>query len=164
MVTELPTLWGMLSFFIFRSESSGTDTWSLDVFPGRVNPLPWSGPKMAITILSGLPLEKLVTAITTSDIKSLSSIKGLGKKTAERIVLELGNKLGNVGSLETLLTASESAPINLVTVLSKEIDEASDVLVQAGLQKSQAVEIAKRNFVQGMTSEELVVACFRNLK
>ncbi len=122
------------------------------------------GPKMAITILSGLPLEKLVTAITTSDIKSLSSIKGLGKKTAERIVLELGNKLGNVGSLETLLTASESAPINLVTVLSKEIDEASDVLVQAGLQKSQAVEIAKRNFVQGMTSEELVVACFRNLK
>ena len=52
------------------------------------------GPKMAATILSGLPIDDIIKAIINSDIKTLSSIKGLGKKTAERIALELSSKLG----------------------------------------------------------------------
>ena len=62
------------------------------------------GPKMAITILSGLPLDDLIRAVVNSDIKLLSSIKGLGKKTAERVVLELNGKLGGKDALESLLS------------------------------------------------------------
>ncbi len=47
------------------------------------------GPKMALQVLSGMDLNALIIAIASEDIKTLSKIKGLGKKTAERIVLEL---------------------------------------------------------------------------
>lgn len=47
------------------------------------------GPKMGILILSSMPLKDLAYIIASSDVKSLSAVKGLGKKTAERIILEL---------------------------------------------------------------------------
>jgi holliday junction DNA helicase RuvA len=51
------------------------------------------GPKLAVTILSGGSVEDLVTAIKRSDLVRLTAIPGVGKKTAERIVLELKDKL-----------------------------------------------------------------------
>ena len=51
------------------------------------------GPKLAVTILSGGSVEDLVTAIKRSDLARLTAIPGVGKKTAERIVLELKDKL-----------------------------------------------------------------------
>lgn len=51
------------------------------------------GPKLAVTILSGGSVEDLVTAIKRGDLARLTSIPGVGKKTAERIVLELKDKL-----------------------------------------------------------------------
>jgi len=56
------------------------------------------GPKLAITVLSGLPAEKLVAAIRGSDHATLTRIPGIGKKTAERVVLELKDKLDEMGS------------------------------------------------------------------
>ncbi len=52
------------------------------------------GPKMGISILSGMDINSLVVAIASSDVKRLSAVKGLGKKTAERIILELREKVG----------------------------------------------------------------------
>jgi holliday junction DNA helicase RuvA len=51
------------------------------------------GPKLAITVLSGIDTDRLVTAIRASDHASLTRIPGVGKKTAERVVLELKDKL-----------------------------------------------------------------------
>lgn len=51
------------------------------------------GPKLGLTILSGMPAPALMEAIVTQDIKALSTISGIGKKTAERMVLELKDKL-----------------------------------------------------------------------
>jgi Holliday junction DNA helicase RuvA len=51
------------------------------------------GPRLALAVLSGLPPNELVTAITRSDLGQLTRIPGIGKKTAERIVLELKDKL-----------------------------------------------------------------------
>ena len=55
------------------------------------------GPKMGITILSNMEIGDLAIKIATSDVKGLSKIKGLGKKTAERIILELRE---NISSLD----------------------------------------------------------------
>ncbi len=54
------------------------------------------GPKMALAILSGMPFEMLVRAIAEEDIRSLTKIPGMGKKTAERVVLELKKKVSEM--------------------------------------------------------------------
>jgi len=119
------------------------------------------GPKMAITILSGLQIDELIKAIVSGDVKLLSSIKGLGKKTSERIVLELNSKLGGESSLENLISndlISSGTP-----ALSREMEEAYDVLVNMGVQKASATESVKNNYKSGMTSEQLVLECLKNL-
>jgi len=55
------------------------------------------GPKLAITVLSGMQAEKMVAAIRGNDIATLTRIPGIGKKTAERMVLELRDKLESFG-------------------------------------------------------------------
>ena len=119
------------------------------------------GPKMAVTILSGLPIDEIIKAIISGDVKLLSSIKGLGKKTTERIVLELNNKLGGETALESLISSTDIS--TGTPALSKEMQEAYDVLVGMGVQKNTATESVKNNYAQGMTSEELLVVCLKNL-
>ncbi len=55
------------------------------------------GPKLGITILSGMPVDELVAAIRQSNLARLTSIPGIGKKTAERLVVELRDKLAKLG-------------------------------------------------------------------
>src|SRR5581483_9179214 len=56
------------------------------------------GPKLAITILSGMPAEEMTGAIRSNDVVRLTNIPGIGRKTAERMVLELRDKLPPVGA------------------------------------------------------------------
>jgi Holliday junction DNA helicase RuvA len=56
------------------------------------------GPKLAITVLSGIASDRLVTAIRAADHASLTRVPGIGKKTAERIVLELKDKLDDLAT------------------------------------------------------------------
>jgi Holliday junction DNA helicase RuvA len=121
------------------------------------------GPKMAITILSGLPINDIIGAILSSDIKLLSSIKGLGKKTAERVILELSSKLGVDGALENLVSTDISVGLAKEPI-KKEIEEASEVLISTGVQKIVAVDLAKSLYRDGMSSEQLVLECFKNMK
>ena len=56
------------------------------------------GPKLAITVLSGIAADRLVTAIRSQDHATLTRIPGIGKKTAERVVLELKDKLDDLAT------------------------------------------------------------------
>ena len=58
------------------------------------------GPKLAISVLSGLPVRELKNALINGDIKRISSISGIGKKTAERIVVELRDKFSQGEQLD----------------------------------------------------------------
>ena len=60
------------------------------------------GPKLALAALGALPLEDLLQAIRARDIKTLTRIPGVGKKTAEKICFELSEKLGGLGGLDGL--------------------------------------------------------------
>jgi Holliday junction DNA helicase RuvA len=79
------------------------------------------GPKLAITILSGMAADEMVNAIRRNDIARLTRIPGIGKKTAERMVLELRDKLppekaGEIAAIPTLSAVEEdvlSALMNL---------------------------------------------------
>jgi holliday junction DNA helicase RuvA len=79
------------------------------------------GPKVALAVLSGSPASELRKAIALGDHARFQAIPGIGKKTAERIVLELREKLGSV--VDTGLSAVSDAPSHLV---------ARDALVELG--------------------------------
>ena len=66
------------------------------------------GPRLALNVLSGMDVASFKLAVGTGDVKRLSSINGIGKKTAERMVLELKDKVGSVDS--DLPTALGQAP------------------------------------------------------
>lgn len=67
---------------------------SRDLFRLLINRVSGVGPKVAMSVLSGMTSDDFKRAVVSGDIASISKIKGLGKKTAERIVLELGDKVG----------------------------------------------------------------------
>lgn len=67
---------------------------SRDLFRLLINRVSGVGPKVAMSVLSGMTSDDFKRAVVSGDITSISKIKGLGKKTAERIVLELGDKVG----------------------------------------------------------------------
>jgi holliday junction DNA helicase RuvA len=68
------------------------------------------GPKLAITVLSGLPVSELVTAIRNGDVARLVRIPGVGKKTAERVVLELKDKVAAVDAAGKVAPAAAAGP------------------------------------------------------
>ncbi len=70
------------------------------------------GPKLAVTVLSGLSLRELVAAIAKRDVKRLSSISGIGRKTAERIVVELADKI-TAGEAMQAVAGGEAAPADV---------------------------------------------------
>jgi Holliday junction DNA helicase RuvA len=67
------------------------------------------GPKLAITILSGMVADEMVSAIRGNDVARLTRIPGIGKKTAERMVLELRDKLPATSAAETVAAPARSA-------------------------------------------------------
>jgi Holliday junction DNA helicase RuvA len=68
------------------------------------------GPKLAITVLSGLPTADLIGAIRSGDVARLVRIPGVGKKTAERIILELKEKLPGVEGAELAPSVPQVVP------------------------------------------------------
>jgi len=81
-----------------------------DLFRLLVNNVSGIGPKLALAVLSGMSVNNFKAAVVTSDIASLSKISGLGKKTAERIVLELKDKLGVAAAWEAASTMHAPTP------------------------------------------------------
>ena len=114
------------------------------------------GPKMGITVLAGMRIADLATAIATSDVKTLSKIKGLGKKTAERIILELRESV----SKEELKTSAKETAVPFAT------DDEDAVIALMGLgftgmQARNAVLSAKG--LGAKTIEEVIAFALRSL-
>lgn len=115
------------------------------------------GPKMAISILSGLSLSDLVMAIINQDHKLLSKIKGLGKKTAERICLELKDKLSITG--ENIENASFGGDYN-----EDAVQMATDTLISLGINKNDAYMLARANATAESTAEEIISKSLRGYR
>jgi Holliday junction DNA helicase RuvA len=76
-----------------------------DLFRLLIDRVSGIGPKMALSVLSGMPVSDFKDAVIQNDVTALSRTKGLGKKTAERIVLELKDKVGVVDAWQAAQTA-----------------------------------------------------------
>jgi Holliday junction DNA helicase RuvA len=75
------------------------------------------GPKLAVSVLSGIEAEELVAALRASDLARLTRIPGVGKKTAERLVLELKDKLQDLPSAAAPPAAPSAAADDIVSAL-----------------------------------------------
>lgn len=73
-----------------------------DLFRMLIQNVSGIGPKIALNVLSGMSVAGLRGAVATGDVKALSQINGIGKKTAERIVVELKDKIGAAGAWEAM--------------------------------------------------------------
>src|SRR5437764_1994353 len=81
-----------------------------DLFRLLVNNVSGIGPKLALAVLSGMSVTSFKAAVVNSDVAAISKISGLGKKTAERIVLELKDKLGVAAAWEAASAAHAPTP------------------------------------------------------
>jgi len=81
-----------------------------DLFRLLVNNVSGIGPKLALAVLSGMSVTHFKSAVVNSDVVALSKISGLGKKTAERIVLELKDKVGVAAAWEAASAAHAPTP------------------------------------------------------
>ncbi|CAN5402212.1 Holliday junction branch migration protein RuvA [soil metagenome] len=92
------------------------------------------GPKSGIAMLSGMSSDEIITAIRSNDLARLKSIPGVGLKTAERLVIELRDK---VGEMPTAGAALDSAPSS-VRPADSVFDDALSALINLGYQKNAA--------------------------
>ena len=95
------------------------------------------GPKLALVVLSGLPLPELVGAIAAQNVARLSTIPGVGKKLAERLGVELKDKVSGI------LSSSSSTAFGVPAALGGFLDDAVGALVNLGYRKPQAEAAVK---------------------
>jgi Holliday junction DNA helicase RuvA len=109
------------------------------------------GPKIAVSALSGLSVRELKTALIESDVKRLSSISGIGKKTAERIIVELRDKFSAGEALETL-SGADDQPVGDVR-----LRDAALALISLGYKQDDARKMVKALKIEASTSVEDIV-------
>jgi Holliday junction DNA helicase RuvA len=124
-----------------------------DLFRLLVNHVSGIGPKLALAVLSGMSVSTFKTAVVNADIATLARISGLGKKTAERIILELKDKLGVVAAWEA------ASAVHAPTAEQSQANEAVLAFIALGYKQVDAhktvreVQVREQNI---RTAEELV--------
>ncbi len=109
------------------------------------------GPKMGITALSQMSAGDIATAIATNDVKRLSAVKGMGKKTAERIILELREKVSAVAAQSI---AGEAVP---AVQISASDEDAVVALMTLGFTRSESVKAISRARANGAKEIEDII-------
>ena len=131
-----------------------------DFFRMMIENVTGVGPKMALTIMSKLSLPSLEGAIRAGDIATLAKCPGIGKKTAERLVIELRSKVGATGSSESPLSASaQSGDSSSTPAPDNKIRDAVLALTALGYKAPEADEAIRRaQLVLGpkATTEQLI--------
>jgi Holliday junction DNA helicase RuvA len=130
-----------------------------DLFRLLVNNVSGIGPKLALAVLSGMSVNNFKTAVVNSDIALLSKISGLGKKTAERIVLELKDKLGVAAAWEA--ASATHAP----TPDQEQANEAVLALIALGYKQIDAHKTVRELQEKGeaKAAEELVKLALKRM-
>jgi Holliday junction DNA helicase RuvA len=129
-----------------------------DLFRLLINNVSGIGPKIALNILSGITVTAFRGAVAGGDTKMLSQISGVGKKTAERIIIELKDRIGPGGALEAM-SAQRS-----LSAADQKVNDAVLALIALGFKAVEAHETIRATLaVLGPTAsvEELVRASLR---
>lgn len=117
------------------------------------------GPKAALSILSGMNTQRFALCVATGDTKSLTQVKGIGAKTAQRIVLELKDKVAG----ETIsVRGANAAALSTAAVPGSSIAEAATALVLLGYTEGEALSVLGK-LDPSLPVEELIKQALRGL-
>lgn len=132
-----------------------------DLFRLLIDRVSGVGPKVAMAIIGGMDVPSFKSAVVQNDIAMISKIKGVGKKTAERIVLELKDKVGVAAAWEAASSSAPSAEHIAKT-------DAVLALISLGYKQSEAAkavtDAAKAQGDKDLSVEDLVRTALRNLQ
>ena len=129
-----------------------------EMFRLLINNVSGIGPKIALNVLSGMNVTALRGAVANADVKSLSQISGVGKKTAERIVVELRDKIGAAGAWEAASAQRALSPAD------QKINDAVLALLALGFKQNEAHDAVRSVAAvlgERATVEELVRGCLK---
>jgi len=129
-----------------------------DLFRMLIQHVSGVGPKLALNVLSGMSPEAFRAAVASGDVKALSRINGVGKKTAERIVVELRDKMGGAEAMPVKAGRAISGP------KYEKLNDAVSALLALGFKQAEALSMIKRAWnALGAEAgvEELVRAALR---
>jgi len=113
------------------------------------------GPKLALTILSGINVEGFIRSVQMQDVDTLVHLPGIGKKTAERLLVEMKDKVGQMGDI-ALNDAVESKDLRI-------IKEAHNALTSLGYKSVEARKILDGIDSNGLTVEALLKQALQSL-
>jgi Holliday junction DNA helicase RuvA len=129
-----------------------------ELFRLLINTVSGIGPKIALNVLSGISVTAFRGAVANGDVKALSQISGVGRKTAERIVVELKDKIGAAGAWEASSAQRALSPDD------QKLNDAVLALIALGFKQIEAHDTVRK--AQAMlgpqaTTEDLVRACLK---
>lgn len=111
------------------------------------------GPKLALTILSGISSAELARCVSDHDVISLVKLPGVGKKTAERLIIELADKLKFFSQPETAQADNAGVP---TIVRENPLIEAESALLALGYKAQEVVKMIKAVDSKGLNSEQVI--------
>ena len=129
-----------------------------ELFRLLINTVSGIGPKIALNVLSGMNPTAFRGAVANGDVKSLSQISGVGRKTAERIVVELKDKIGAAGAWEAASAQRALSPAD------QRVNDAVLALMALGFKQIEAhdsVRKAQAALGAQATVEDLVRSCLK---
>ncbi len=111
------------------------------------------GPRLALLILSGMSVEVFGRCVRESDATALTRLPGIGKKTAERLIIEMRDRIGELGPYPATVTPSGERP---VTADATPRDDAISALVALGYKLPEASRMVQSLDTEGLASEAII--------
>lgn len=133
-----------------------SDKESLDLFELLIT-VNGVGPKAGMSIMSIMPPSELKKAIAMGDAKTVAKANGVGKKTAERVILELRDKVGKVEDIDGITAAPD------FIIASDARNEAAAALMALGYTKAEAAAAIGKVSGDSLTSEDYIKEALKNL-
>ncbi|MCW8327492.1 Holliday junction branch migration protein RuvA [Photobacterium sp. SDRW27] len=124
------------------------------------------GPKLGLAILSAMTASQFVLSVENEDITTLVKIPGVGKKTAERLVVEMKDRLKGWGEGDLFTPASDTAASNAAVEApsaARAEDEAVSALIALGYKPQQASKVVSQVAQPDMTSEAMIRDALRSM-
>ncbi len=114
------------------------------------------GPKLALTILSGVSADEFSRCIMENDAKSLTALPGVGKKTAERLIVELRDKIDTDASLP-----AAAAPAGVTAAPTNPVSDAVSALISLGYKAQEASRMVRAIETDGLATEAIIKAALQ---
>lgn len=119
------------------------------------------GPKLALTILSGVTADEFTRCVMEGDSKALTSLPGVGKKTAERLIVELRDRLSK--DVQAILPGTDGKVAALRSIEANPVSDAVSALVSLGYKAQEASQMVRAVNAEGQSTEAIIKAALQSM-